>query len=210
MDFKHDIGNECGFHIDKKDDDVFCSPYIVVNKLKEITNTKNASDKDTLKTLKDKFKCDTEICILKTPEVIEVIRNIDTGMTANQIVDEYFKPEGPRNNNKWLSNTDIDSVLDQIQRKYVAKHFLHITFQMIDFESTQSELAVLDWPEKYTEGFRTFGTVFNTDTSRGNGKHWFAIYGSFEDSGDFTLEYFNSSGELPMNQISKWIKRAKF
>jgi hypothetical protein len=105
---------------------------------------------------------------------------------------------------------DIDSVLSQIQKKYINKHFLHIPFQMIDFENMRTGLATLDWPTKYNEGFRTFGTVFNTDSSRGSGKHWFAIYGSFEDdSDDFIIEYFNSSGELPMKQITTWTAKVK-
>jgi hypothetical protein len=52
---------------------------------------------------------------------------------------EYFKPEGPRDSTKWFSNTDIDSVLAQIQKKYIDKHFLHVPYQMIDFEKIQSE-----------------------------------------------------------------------
>lgn len=204
MEFKDDIDNECGFHIEKKG--AFCSPADIVDKLAElILDTSPKNDKIILKSLKDKYSCNTEVCVLTQPEVIQVI-----GQSTEKIIEEHFKPDGPRDNNRWLSNTDIDSVLIQIQKKYVNKHFLHIEFQMIDFETTQSELAKLDWPAKYKEGFRTFGAVFNTDTSRGRGQHWFAIYANFEDNAsEFTLEYFNSSGELPMNQISTWMKRVK-
>lgn len=211
MEFRDEIDNECGFHIKRKGS--FCAPDDIVDKLKETLtgiekldppNSKN--DKKLLDTLKSKYNCDTEICILNQPEIKQIIG----AEPVSQIITEHFKPEGPRDNNKWFSNTDIDTVLLQIKKKYKDKKFLHIEFQMIDFEKTKSELAKLDWPAKFNEGYRTFGTVFNTDTSRESGQHWFAVFGSFEDdSPEFTLEYFNSSGELPMNQISMWMKRVK-
>lgn len=201
MDFKKDIDIECAHNIDGEEG--FCSPYIVVNKLKDLASSKTISDKELKEELKEKLNCDTEVCIINHPEVKKIIN-------ATSIIENYFKPEGPRDNNNWFSNTDIDSVLSQIQKKYTNKHFLHIPFQMIDFEKTKSTLATLDWPAKYKEGFRTFGTVFNTDTSTGRGKHWFSIYSDFEDSSDeFTIEYFNSSGELPMSQITSWMHKVK-
>lgn len=203
MEFKQDITNECGFHIKKKG--VFCAPPDVVDKIKVLADV-NATDKTVLETLKNKFNCDTEICILNTSEV----KTILGPETILKVIDTFYKPSGPRDNNRWFSNSDIDNVLDQISKKYDTKHFLHINFQMIDFEKTGSALTKLDWPKKYDEGFRSFGTVFNTDVSTGGGKHWFCIYASFEDvDEEFTLEYFNSSGELPMNQISMWMKRVK-
>lgn len=204
MDFKNDIDNECAHNLDNDGD--FCSPYMIVDKLKTVLSSPETlvNDKDIKEKLKEELNCETEACILQHPKVAKIIGSVEN------IIEEYFKPEGPRDNNKWFSNTDIDSVLAQIQKKFTTKHFLHIPFQMIDFEKTQTELATLDWPAKYNEGFRTFGTVFNTDNSRGSGKHWFAIYCSFEDDSDeFTIEYFNSSGELPMKQISMWIPKVK-
>ncbi len=205
MDFKDQIDNECAHNLDNNE--IFCSPYIVVDKLKTILNTEELTDKNDLEEIKDKLKnklnCDTEACIISHPESQKVIGN------PFNILDEYFKPVGPRNSTKWFSNTDIDAILKQTKKKYLDRHFLHIPFQMIDFESTQSELATLDWPQKYKEGYRTFGTVFNTDTSYGMGKHWFSIYGSFEDTDEnFTIEYFNSSGGLPMDQIVEWANKA--
>lgn len=212
MEFSKYIDNECGFHIEKKGE--FCSPPDVVEKLEILLDAHGGrlqepllqdNDEKQLKDrLKAKFNCETEACILEKPEVIEVIGNTDL------IINEMFKPTGPRDNNNWFSNDDIDSVLDQIQKKYTDKHFLHHHYQMIDFEKVQSSLATTDWPQKYQEGYRTFGAVFNTDVSTGRGKHWFAIYGCFEDSApDFTIEYFNSSGELPMDEVTIWMKKVK-
>lgn len=202
MDFKSEIGKDCAFHIDKEGP--FCSPDVVVDKLKD--KFKIEKDDELLDTLKDKFKCDTEICILEQPEIKNEIGDHE----VSSLIVESFKPDGPRDTTQWLSNVEIDAVLDQMEKKYTHKKFLHIPFQMIDFESTGSELARLDWSKKYEEGYRCFGTVLNTDTSKGMGQHWFAIFSDFsDDSNTFTIEYFNSSGSLPMNQVATWMKKAK-
>jgi len=199
MDFKKDIDNECGFHIKK--DGEFCSPEVIVDKLKTVFKT------DDKKTILNITNCDTEVCVLQQPDVVKAVGS----NSIMETITKHFKPTGPRDNNNWFSNVDIDSVLEQIQKKYKSKHFLHITFQMIDFENTKSEFATLNWCKECEENkYRTFGSVFNTDTSNGRGKHWFAMFGSFLDTDDiFTIEYFNSSGELPPDQISAWVGRVK-
>jgi hypothetical protein len=199
MEFEDKLDDECAFHIEKTNE--FCAPDDIVEKIKETTNI---DGHQILERLKEKYDCKTEVCVLSHPEIKYTIGDI------SDIIEQYFKPAGPRDTTEWLSNNHIDEVLHQIQKKYNKKQFLHITFQMIDFERTKSELATLDWPKKYLEGFRSFGTVLNTDHSAGRGKHWFALHGSFDDADDeFTIEYFNSSGELPMNEVSLWMKRVK-
>jgi hypothetical protein len=78
---------------------------------------------------------------------------------------------------------------------------------MIDFEITNSELATFDWRQLYKQGFRTFGSVINTDKSTGGGIHWFAVFGDFRDASAPTIEYFNSSGKMPMNEIIYWMNK---
>lgn len=226
MDFKNEIENECGFHITKNDG--FCAPSNVVNKLKELAsesdanvpnniqnvqnapnvfnNIQNVQNNTVLETLKAKYNCDSETCVLSQ---YEVKKYVDPDVIET-VLKENFKPFGPRLTKEWLSNFDIDDVLSQIQKKYADKHFLHIPFQMRDFEKTNSDLARLDWQAEYNKGFRTFGTVMNTDYSTGKGIHWFAIFGDFLDSSDiFTIEYFNSSGELPLPEVTAWMKKCK-
>jgi hypothetical protein len=207
MDFKDKV-DDCGFHIEKKG--AFCAPRHIVDKLKDfVVNfhlATNASEKTVMETLKEKYDCNSEACILQQSE----IKNFIDPHTVERALKENFKPTGPRESSAWLSNFDIDDVLKQIQLKYGDKHFLHLPFQMRDFEKTGSELARLDWPARYKEGYRTFGTVMNTDESSGNGQHWFAIFGDFSDgTSPFTIEYFNSSGELPLDEVSLWMKRVK-
>lgn len=227
MEFKHDITNSCAFHVENKN--AVCSPVHVVEKLKDFINkttptkkfgddaagranilneghNKDGGDENVIEILKKKYKCNSEACVLKQPDISTYV---NPGIVEDTLR-HNFKPSGPRQTKEWLSNFDIDDVLRQIQKKYANKHFLHIPFQMRDFEKTGGELSRLNWIKKYELGFRTFGTVVNTDYSHGNGIHWFALFGDFlDDSDTFTIEYFNSSGELPLDEIMVWMKRLK-
>lgn len=209
MEFKEDIDNSCGFHI--KDNGPFCTPPQITNKLKDfvlnfIEPGVQKNERTIFKVLKEKYNCNSAVCILNQNDVKKYI----TPGVVNKVIEENFKPAGPRDNFNWLSNNDIDEVLNQISKKYEDKKFKHIHFQMIDFEKTGGDLARLDWPAEYARGYRTFGTVINTDISTGGGIHWFAIFGDFLDENDvYTIEYFNSSGELPPDEIILWLKRVK-
>ena len=186
--------NECAFHLKKSDDaDEPCMEDKVVKKLQEFVQTnKNITvqDKsDTIDKLKEVLNCDTESCILTKGE----IKNFLGHHEADKQLETRYKPEGPFDSFEWFSNVNIDNVLKQVAKKYKEKKFLHIEFQMRDFEKVGSSLAKIDLANEYKNNeVRCFGVVFNTDYSSGNGQHWFAIYGNFHTE-PFTLEYFNSS-----------------
>ena len=198
--------NECAFNIEAKSG--VCMDDTIVHKLeKYATDVKNLvvkQGKDTIDKLKNIFNCKNESCLLTKYEIKDAIGH---GTAENQL-DNRFKPEGPFDSNEWFSNVNIDKVLDQIAIKYKEKKFLHIEFQMRDFESTGSELSKIDLAKEYNSGVRCFGVVFNTDVSSGRGQHWFYIFGDF-NSEPFTLEYFNSTGQDPLPEISQWMKKTK-
>jgi len=222
MEFKNEIENECAFHI--RNNNGFCSSGEIVNKLMDfiieksletplkkplenpLEKQKKIEESNVLKTLKDKYNCNTEECVLKQYDIKEYI----SPHIIEENIQKNFKPEGPKCNKEWLSNINIDNVLSQMKKKYENKRFLHIPFQMRDFMKNNTELAQLNWSKMYNNGYRTFGTVINTDYSTGNGIHWFAIFGDFQPENDYyTIEYFNSSGELPLPEISFWMKKLR-
>jgi hypothetical protein len=209
MEFKHEIDNECAFNVEKNG--AFCSPTEIVDKLKSLAVESQivtaADDNETvLSSLKEKYRCSTESCVLQQHDVKTHVEPY----IVHEALTNFFKPTGPATTNEWLSNFNIDSVLKQIEKKYTDKNFLHICFQMRDFVDQKTELAVLDWPAAYNKGKRCFGTVFNTDSSSGRGQHWYSIFGSFQDEDEeFTIEYFNSSGENPQKEICAWVNRVK-
>jgi len=203
---------ECAFHIEP-DKNGICVEDDVANELiKHAKNIKNLvvkDKKDAIVKLKKVYNCETESCLLENDEIINSLGR-DTVMEQ---LKSRFKPEGPYDSYDWFSNSNIDDVLKQVEEKYKDKHFLHVEFQMRDFEAVGSTLAKTDLAEKYKEGIRCFGVVFNTDKSSGRGQHWFSIFGDFSGEGTkedpLTIEYFNSSGEAPLNEISSWMKKTK-
>ena len=97
----------------------------------------------------------------------------------------------------WLSNYDIDGIIEQYEMKY--KNFKFLGSTPIDFRQKKYGSCVLNifneddekskWlkntgnKEKYCnynpggyKGKNVFGIVFNTDKHDGGGKHWMALY----------------------------------
>lgn len=168
---------------------------------------------------------------MSTPEMIETIKNmlnvksesdiwksgkfrnfVGSGI-ADKILRKKYKPQGPANSTALLDNNNIDSTLEQWSEnseKLFKKKFYHIPFQMIDFAKMRTELSNLDIFDLVQKGYTCFGVVFNTDVSTGRGKHWFCLYGDLDAAGTkddpYKIEYFNSSGNAPMDQVSIWME----
>jgi len=198
--------SECAFHVDDNKD--YCINDSVAQELydfaKNIKNIVVNNNKDAITKLKDIYDCKNESCLLVKNEVVDAI-----GIhIAHEQLENRFKPYGPYKGSEWFSNIHIDNVLQQIEKKYDNKKFKHVSFQMRDFANTGGELAKIDFAQEYKDGIRCFGVVFNTDKSSGNGQHWYALFGDFNEE-PFTIEYFNSSGDEPQNEIKEWMLKTK-
>ncbi len=197
---------ECAFNI--KTNDGVCSDASGIEVMKKLIQNlnpgeapKNMSNKEVVEKTKKTLNCDEESCVVAHPE----FEKIAGKKTADEIKKKRFKPDGPWNSKEWLNNFNIDQVLDQWKDIYPG--FIHIPFQMRDFEQQNTELATINLADEYRNGMKSFGTVVNTDPSDKGGTHWFCIYGDF-DSSLITLEYFNSSGELPLTEIHEWLHKS--
>ena len=191
--------NECAFH---KDENTICSPKHIVKAMADYLGTNSKKDADIVEKMKDKMDCKSESCILKSPEFINFMKvnNFD------HILKEFFKPEGPDQANGWLSNHNIDDVLEQLHKKF--PDFLHIPYQMRDFEKIGTQLATIDMAQVFKDGKKSFGVVLNTDYMRGAGIHWYCLFG--EKIGDeITIEYFNSSGLAPLPETQAWLHKTE-
>lgn len=195
--------SECAFHSNAKD---VCSGTKGIAAMKALIdnmgNENYTNDKSILESAKKMLHCESESCVINKPEFY----NLYTG-NLDELKKNNFKPEGPRNTDEWLSNYNLDDVLEQWQKKY--SDFRHIPFQMRDFEKTKTELATIDFIEEYKKGTKSFGVIINTDISTGSGIHWFAIFVDFRDSKKMSIEYFNSSGSLPVKEIHDWLYNTK-
>lgn len=191
-----------------------CTPAKIANKLSTFAGVKGSS-KEIIEMVKKKTNCETESCIYKNKNVINVLGD----SAVNSILKEYFKPSGPAFTTEWLSNYDIDNVLDQFEKKYPS--FYHIYFQMRDFakkklteaekknpEMLKYSLNDIEFSQKIKEGIATFGCVLNTDFSTGQGEHWFCLFGDFRKE-PYQIEYFNSSGDAPLDEVQIWLDKTK-
>lgn len=155
------------------------------------------------KKIKQETKCDTELCLVTS----EPFKELKGPKCTDYILKTYFKPIGPADTTEWLDNVNIEEVLDQAHEKW--PEFLPLPFQMIDFADTNTELATIHIPT-IAKSYNTWGVVINTDKSHVNGGrggiHWFALFGDMRKQ-PWTVEYFNSSGELPLPRIRDLFKK---
>jgi hypothetical protein len=195
--------SECHF---TKESSAICSPKHLVDKMVVFVKNKGVdiNGKNVVSKMKDVLSCNSESCLLKNKEFREFVGE----KIIDDILEKFFKAEGPATNFDLLSNFNIDDTLTQLQQKFTHKKFLHIPFQMRDFEKVGSELSTIDLSDKLRQGYKTFGTVLNTDYSTGRGIHWYCIYG--EHLGDkIVIEYFNSSGRPPLPETQAWLQKTK-
>lgn len=146
-----------------------------------------------------KFDCDSEQCIVKK-------------LGINQA--DAYKLEGPRDV-KLLSNTNIDDTLKIWARE--DKTFFPYNFNMRNFkEYSFRNGAVINKPDTldtitfgdlYDRGYTRAGCVINTDVYQGGGKHWMALYIDASRAEEWTVEFFNSSGNSPTVGWVEWMQK---
>ena len=208
-----EIENQCAFHINAVDN--VCSDQFTLKKMEEFINRLdnepnskrfNLHPADIVEKAKKITNCNSEICVLRNRKFGEF-----AGTAAiDNTIRTRFKPEGPANSTEWLNNDNIDFVLHQWAKIYPG--FLHIPFQMIDFDEQQTRLSQLDLVSEYEKGMRKMGCVINTDKSSGRGIHWFCVFVDMTDdkpNGHWTLEYFDSAGEYPKRSVHAWLNKQR-
>jgi hypothetical protein len=205
--------NQCAFHVNASDN--VCSDTSTLGKMQQFIGRLESTSNATKFNLKpaeivDQAKkltgCGSEICVLKNKEFGEF-----AGTAAvEDTIHKRFKPEGPSHSTEWLNNDNIDFVINQWSKIYPG--FLHVPFQMIDFDEQQSRLSQLDLADEYSKGTRKMGCVINTDKSTGRGIHWFCIFADLTDeapNGYWTLEYFDSAGDYPKRSVHAWLNKQR-
>ncbi len=173
--------------------------------------------------------CDTESCVITHKKFQDFVVDA-VGEKGKDVLEknlnERFKMKGPKTTKDWFNDKHIDFSLRAWALKFPC--FYPYSFNMIDFDEVGGSLA------KYTavdvlEGkapvhlvgdeagpvFRPcacMGAVINTDVSTGPGKHWLSVFVDCRPTGQdefWTVEYFNSSGSRPRQEIVVWMERTK-
>lgn len=239
--------NECASHVNDLGTDICSSPNIVAaiiqynaedednnktideiknaNSITEFIQTHTDTVKNEIESVKKKLKCDNETCIVSNPKFTNfaIHSHIVKKSDLNENLNTRFKPEGPRNNNDWLSNEDIDSNLQDWACEF--EDFFPCPFAMIDFDDTNDDLNKYKLHEIYLGEkpkdtilgkmqvpCRTFGCAINSDVSSGKGIHWMALFVDMRPQNEeepWTIEFFNSAANSPQDSINKWMDAKK-
>ena len=166
--------------------------------------------------------CASESCVLLSPEFRAFVREqrlLDPRALEADLL-RRFKEKGPRHSLGLLSNFNIDGTMRRWARKF--DFFYPCPFAMMDFDSNGDLFGSLDVADVLSgrleadlgEGRRrgrphsVLGCVLNTDTSRGPGKHWVAVFVDCR-APPWSVEYFNSAGNPPSRAVTAWMERTR-
>lgn len=154
---------------------------------------------------------------LKTEDERLWVNEIDDRGLRNKIKKQLFAPEHPpewlKNPNEWLSNFDIDSVMEQYEMDNQDFKYLGTTPVDYDYildENTntcvEDKMCKFNLKKLLSQGKRRFATVINLDKHTLGGSHWVSL---FIDVDKRIIMFFDSaSGSVPKN-ISKFVNDVK-
>ena len=178
---------ECAPHTKKLADNV-CSTKESLDALKSWLKSSSSRPEKIIEEAKKATGCDSESCLYKAVDVLN-----------DKDLDTRFNPKGPWNSTRWLSNTDIDDVLDLYNKKF--PRFKHVEFQMRDFATHGGSLARVNWKD-VSQRYDCLGCILNTDVTGGRGEHWTALFIDYKKG---TVEYFDSAGQTPHREFSEFV-----
>lgn len=208
---------ECAFHIvaQEKIVDGVCSDDFTIDKIKEFlikstnvqqSDLKESDDDQIIEIAKEALGCNSESCIIEKNAFRDFI-----GHANAQKIRQRFKEAGPANTNKWLNNSNIDNTIAQWKQMFPG--FLHVPFQMSDFDKENTELNEIDLAYEFTtNNYNCMGVVLNTDISSGSGIHWFCIFVDARNKDTkkhITIEVFDSAGNIPPSSVIRWVAKQR-
>jgi hypothetical protein len=145
------------------------------------------------------------------------VNEIDDLDLRSQIKKQLFAPEYPpewlKNKNEWLSNFDIDMVMEQYEMEN--KDFKYLGTTPIDYDyildktantCVENNLCKFNLKKLLGEGKRRFASVFNLDTHDKSGSHWVSL---FIDVNKKIIMFFDSASSSVPKRISKFVNNVK-
>jgi hypothetical protein len=143
-------------------------------------------------------KCNNQTCWLKS-EFLKELKKTDIEV-YDEIYNNTFRPLGPTQQFGWLSNVNIDQIIQQYHDKH--EDFLFLGSVPYDFEEIdQLGLKDIDFDELYKDGKYKLGLVINLDTHDKSGSHWVALFINLKK---YQLYYFDSFGIKPGKRVRKF------
>ncbi len=104
----------------------------------------------------------------------------------------------------WLSNFDIDAVLEQYTSLEEFKDFKFFNSAPIDFEKIKDPLSTVNPVLFKRKGINRIAAVINLDTHDLPGSHWFSMVANFKTG---VIAFFDSYGTLPEKEIQDFMAK---
>jgi len=124
----------------------------------------------------------------------------------NSYVKEYFRPKKPDGKFTWLSNFDINEIMEQYEKKY--KEFKFFGALPSDFQKIKTPLNGQYIENLVKKGKIKYGIVFNTDPSNRPGQHWVSFFMELNPKDKTgSVEYFDSLGKKPIKSVDEYMKK---
>lgn len=223
----------CSPNAEFKDNSCFSKNSLVkiaenIERKKKVKINKGLNKKELWKLIKKYLSdhCDekTEVCWITHPVMEDMLKIEDTlytddqdnlGTEKDKILNHTFKPPKPKGKYSWLSTIDIEKVMNQYEkikwRNDEQFNFSFIGPVPIDFDYKDSlgrcvsdELCNLNIKSLLSKGIKYIGIVFNLDPHYKPGIHWVSM---FIDLIDQKIEYFDSFGVAPPNEVNILVNR---
>jgi len=139
---------------------------------------------------------------------------LTTSKTENVL--KSLKPKKPHEWNlnpyEWLSNHDIQGVLEQYENKYIDFEFLGV-FPINFSKRTYSGICIseqicnINLLKLIKKGKTKIGAVFNLSPTYKQGSHWVSLYAELEpNNSNYGIYYYDSAGVQPPKRILKLMK----
>jgi hypothetical protein len=179
-----------------------------------------AGKHEVMEKAKEVTECDGETCVLSNVFSFLKTKGIDADAVVRETVPKLKVP-GPKDDTRWLDNVNIDETLQAWARDF--PDFYPYDFCMMDFAKRNGSLKRVPL-SRVLEGTSTklgyghkpverknkrMACVLNTDVSTGPGKHWVCVFVDCTGPEVWTIEYFNSSGNHPTDEVAAWIEGAR-
>lgn len=139
--------------------------------------------------------CDSDhICITR-----QQFMNLLTKEMLNNIHKNTFRPQGPSEAIEWLSNEDIDNIMNQYEKKYLDFQFLGALPSNCQ-ELSFCKLYNIDFDDYFRKGKCRLAIVHNLDEYGKGGSHWVA---TFINISNYCIYFCDSMGYPPKKNIKK-------
>lgn len=148
--------------------------------------------KELTSRMRENYKCMDQVCWVKT----NIIKNLNN----KNLINNTFRPNGPKKENQWLSTTDINKVMKQYEDKY--KDFKFLGAVPYDFEDLPY-LETYKFDISKLNNKNRFGMVINLDEHYKAGSHWVSL---FADVNKKQIYYFDSVGIKPGKRVARFVK----